>query len=66
METRPRGVAEAALDSDAYLQRRWSCTMAATADGLARREPDFMFDSLTAAGLDMEKAIGGGGQVPDG
>ena len=31
-----RGVAEAALDSDAYLQRRWSCTMAATADGLAR------------------------------
>ena len=40
--------------------------MAATADGLARREPDFMFDSLTAAGLDMEKAIGDGGQVPDG
>ena len=61
-----RGVAEATLDSDAYLQRRWSCTTAATADGLARREEDFMFDSLTAAGLDMEKAIGDGGQVTDG
>ena len=35
-----RGVSEAALDSDAYLQRRWSCTAAATADGLARREQD--------------------------